>query len=499
MQDLLKNINCSVVQGDISRIESDALITAINSGGMWFGGIDGVIQRSANNMFHSQATSQMPLEDCQSVVAMQNSTHNGAFKNVVFVVDDKENQKKLIEELAVYKSASKYVYKALKYVDDKENQALLIKELANYSKASKYVAKAFIYVDDEENQLLLAKDLKNYRSGTQNYILDALKFSKHEKVRKILIEDFLSFKKIDNKTLINSFEAIYESKYQKKIIKRLGKKYLSSLIKSLENISSDEVKENIIDSVLLKKQSFSSLENILSYCNNVDEDLLVRVSDCILTNLSREDIIKLLNSIDNSLSLKLKDKLIDVISLNISNIWVSQNNNIELLERLNSKKAKAEEKIDKSESLYEIGKDLRLKNEKLSNIKIELSDAINEYSEYLDLYDKKTINLSFKRLFKFWRLSYSETKEILWEEIRKKIKLWKNIKDIKYEREKLRIDILMAESNYELLYKKLNELKKIEIEIESILSDNIKLENNLENLQNINSELLNSNDNDSLL
>lgn len=35
----------SVVSGDVARVKADALITAINSGGMWFGGIDGVINR----------------------------------------------------------------------------------------------------------------------------------------------------------------------------------------------------------------------------------------------------------------------------------------------------------------------------------------------------------------------------------------------------------------------------------------------------------------------
>ncbi len=79
----------SVVSGDISRTKADALITAINSGGMWFGGIDGVINRAAGNLFHSQAQKAMPLADGQTVVARSNGhAHDGAFTNVVFVVDD---------------------------------------------------------------------------------------------------------------------------------------------------------------------------------------------------------------------------------------------------------------------------------------------------------------------------------------------------------------------------------------------------------------------------
>lgn len=70
-------------------MDADALITAINSGGAWFGGIDGVIQRVAGNLFHSQASEALPLEDGKTVVAYgRNYPNKGAFKNVVFVVDD---------------------------------------------------------------------------------------------------------------------------------------------------------------------------------------------------------------------------------------------------------------------------------------------------------------------------------------------------------------------------------------------------------------------------
>lgn len=79
----------SVVSGDISRTKADALITAINSDGLWFGGIDSVINRTAGNLFHSQAQKAMPLTDGQAVVARSNGhAHDGAFTNIVFVVDD---------------------------------------------------------------------------------------------------------------------------------------------------------------------------------------------------------------------------------------------------------------------------------------------------------------------------------------------------------------------------------------------------------------------------
>jgi len=78
-----------VVHGDITQISTDAIMTAINPGGLWFGGVDGAIQRAAGNLYHSQVMKAMPLSDLQTVVAKGNKTkHNGKFNDVVFVVDD---------------------------------------------------------------------------------------------------------------------------------------------------------------------------------------------------------------------------------------------------------------------------------------------------------------------------------------------------------------------------------------------------------------------------
>lgn len=76
-----------VVTGDIRKEPSDALITAINSGKMWFGGIDGAIQSVAGNHFHAQAAAQ-ELSDLTTVVAAGGNGSRAPFKNVVFVVDD---------------------------------------------------------------------------------------------------------------------------------------------------------------------------------------------------------------------------------------------------------------------------------------------------------------------------------------------------------------------------------------------------------------------------
>lgn len=78
----------NVVDGDITQIKADALITAINPSGMWFGGLDGAIQRSSGYMFHAQAQAVMPLIDGRIVYAPAQGSHNGKFDAVLFIVDD---------------------------------------------------------------------------------------------------------------------------------------------------------------------------------------------------------------------------------------------------------------------------------------------------------------------------------------------------------------------------------------------------------------------------
>ena len=102
----------SVVSGDIVQVPADALITAINSGGLWFGGIDRVIDGVAGEHFHRQALAAMPLHDGQVVVATGDGSCKGCFRNVIFVVDDL--QQKLSE--IIYKGlcvASDVGYKSV--------------------------------------------------------------------------------------------------------------------------------------------------------------------------------------------------------------------------------------------------------------------------------------------------------------------------------------------------------------------------------------------------
>lgn len=75
--------------GDITQHPVDGLITAINSEGMWFGGVDGAIQRAAGNQYHQQASNRLgSLKHGQAFVATQVAKHRGTFRDVVFVTDD---------------------------------------------------------------------------------------------------------------------------------------------------------------------------------------------------------------------------------------------------------------------------------------------------------------------------------------------------------------------------------------------------------------------------
>jgi O-acetyl-ADP-ribose deacetylase (regulator of RNase III) len=81
------SVNVSVIPGDITRQPADALITAINSGGMWLGGIDSAIQRVSGSIFHAQAASHR-LRDGNVVVATGGPVGEGRFSNIVFIIDD---------------------------------------------------------------------------------------------------------------------------------------------------------------------------------------------------------------------------------------------------------------------------------------------------------------------------------------------------------------------------------------------------------------------------
>jgi|GEM_PF-938692 len=111
----VENTGIYVSQGDITKMPANAIVTAINSEGMWFGGIDGAIQRVAGNHYHAQAGARMPLSDLQTIVAKGNrKDHQGEFDNVVFVVDDLRS------------SLDKVVYTGLEVASKEGYQSVLL-------------------------------------------------------------------------------------------------------------------------------------------------------------------------------------------------------------------------------------------------------------------------------------------------------------------------------------------------------------------------------------
>lgn len=108
----LGHLTINLVEGDIAAIKADALLTAINSGGAWFGGIDGVIQRAAGQMFHNQASRALPLKHSNTVVAKKQGAHRGQFEDVVFVIDDLEGPLNAII-ISALTAASKAGYKKI--------------------------------------------------------------------------------------------------------------------------------------------------------------------------------------------------------------------------------------------------------------------------------------------------------------------------------------------------------------------------------------------------
>jgi O-acetyl-ADP-ribose deacetylase (regulator of RNase III) len=85
-------MNVKVVEGDITQVEADAIGTCVNTGGMWFGGVDRAIYRVAGQQYHAQLGTLLAdglLKDGRAVTAKgDKADHKGQFNHVVFVGDD---------------------------------------------------------------------------------------------------------------------------------------------------------------------------------------------------------------------------------------------------------------------------------------------------------------------------------------------------------------------------------------------------------------------------
>jgi len=87
-------VNIGVHQGDITHTPKpvQAIITPINSGGMWFGGIDRAIMRTAGSQYHAQAQKSLGrIKQNDTIRATRKAVHDGHFTEVLFVIDDLES------------------------------------------------------------------------------------------------------------------------------------------------------------------------------------------------------------------------------------------------------------------------------------------------------------------------------------------------------------------------------------------------------------------------
>lgn len=75
-----------VLEGDVTMVEADVLMTVADGGGMWFGQVDADICRMAGSQFHTQARS---MNHSSKVLVIPATTdHDGCFEDVIFTVDD---------------------------------------------------------------------------------------------------------------------------------------------------------------------------------------------------------------------------------------------------------------------------------------------------------------------------------------------------------------------------------------------------------------------------
>lgn len=102
----------TVQSGNIGVVPSDALITTVNSSGLWFRAIDGIIQQYSTNNPHSVLASK--LSHMHDSSALSVPSEGSAFKHVLFVIDD------LVHELWVP------IYNALDVADFSKHKVVTI-------------------------------------------------------------------------------------------------------------------------------------------------------------------------------------------------------------------------------------------------------------------------------------------------------------------------------------------------------------------------------------
>lgn len=111
---MTKELQVRLVAGkSVCEVESDVLITAVDSKGIWCGQVDMAIRDTVGNHYHqallghiTQKSGLAMFQDGQVIEIEGEDGHKGSFNNIIFVIDDTE------------KPLSEIIYAGLKKAND---------------------------------------------------------------------------------------------------------------------------------------------------------------------------------------------------------------------------------------------------------------------------------------------------------------------------------------------------------------------------------------------
>ena len=169
------NTDICVVEGDISKISADAIITSLSPDAfLWDSTIDKVIRKVAGEHYHNHVKGK--LSDLRTIVAKRGKEkHQGKFDDVLFIIDEsKSSLDKIIN--AGLETANQQGYhrvllppmriKPLGYIEKTPEEAILKMREGIYSFMNKYSSKTklenitFVIYEDCETAEKLSSLLK---------------------------------------------------------------------------------------------------------------------------------------------------------------------------------------------------------------------------------------------------------------------------------------------------------------------------------------------------
>lgn len=77
----------TLLTGDVTKVKADAIVTTVNSSGLWFGALDEAIRRTAGLSVHSELAKKLHV--CNAGMSVKCPAYaDTTYSNVVFVIDD---------------------------------------------------------------------------------------------------------------------------------------------------------------------------------------------------------------------------------------------------------------------------------------------------------------------------------------------------------------------------------------------------------------------------